>query len=68
MKMKIKTKKTLYMAKIYITTMTDVIMDTCYQCAGLETALRAGESKPAESQTVSNKQSYKKQSSIVLVK
>lgn len=56
------------MAKIYITTMTDVIMDTRYQCAALETALRAGESKPAESQTVPNKQSYKKQSSIMLVK
>lgn len=29
------------MAQIYISTMTDVIMDMCYQCAGLETVLWA---------------------------
>lgn len=29
------------MAQIYITTMTDVIMDTCYQRAGLEPVLWA---------------------------
>lgn len=43
--------KNVYIAEIYIKAMTDVFMDVCYQCAGLETVLLKGKSKPAKSQT-----------------